>query len=751
MSHIPSLIIDLALILVSAGIFTLIFKRIKQPLVLGYIVAGILAGPYVDYLPTVVDKADIDIWAEIGVVFLLFALGLDFSIKKLARVGNSVFITAVAEVTGMLFIGVAIGTLLGWSLVNSIILGGMLSMSSTTIIIKTIDDLGLHRHRFASIVFGILVVEDLIAILILVLLPTFAASNTFESGVLFQNVLKVTFFLILWFLVGVFMLPAFLKVVKKYINEETLLIISLGLCLGMVVISTRVGFSAALGAFVMGSILAETVEAKEIEHIITPVKNLFGAIFFVSVGMMLNPATLVEHISVILLLSLATIVGKALFSALGVLFSGQSLKTSVQVGMSLSQIGEFSFIIAALAANLGMLQHYIGQVIVAVSVLTTFTTPYMIRYADPFSSWLTKVMPAKLFNCIERFSTKDKCKTGSEWGKIIKHYLLKIVVISVLMSAILLLSVEYVSLLVANILPGDLGKFTVLVITLLLMAPFLRVLIIDWKSSPDLFNVWNNRKENKVQLLALATFSITIAVAFICIAIFTLFKLSIYTIVLIAVATVLLIFLLRNILNQYVYIERYFLNNFNARANKHEGDSFTEQMADSLKNSNLQLSYVTVPEGSMFGGKTLSTSDFRSNFGINILKIIRGSKHINIPAKNECLFPSDKILIVGRDERVDFFEEELQSALNNEMYENDEIVLTPFSIHKDYFSAPYSALESRLDEAKCLIVAIGHNNNNKTIDFDSSRLVSEDDRVWVAGGKTDIKKLCDKEILFRIS
>ena len=348
MSHLPTLIADLALILMSASIITLLFKWLKQPLVLGYIVAGLLAGPYVRIFPTVGDMENINTWAEIGVVFLLFALGLEFSFKKLMNVGSAAFITATTEVISMLLIGFMVGHLLGWSTMNSVFLGGMLSMSSTTIIIKAFDDLGLRSQRFTGIVFGTLVVEDLIAILMMVILSTMAVSKEFVGEELLMSVLKVAFFLILWFLVGIFILPFFLKKAKRLMNNETLLIVSLGLCLAMVVLATRTGFSAALGAFIMGSILAETVEAEHIEHIIQPVKDLFGAIFFVSVGMLVNPSVLLQYAWPVVIITLVTLVGKSIFSSLGVLLSGEPLKVSVKSGFSLAQIGEFAFIIAGL-------------------------------------------------------------------------------------------------------------------------------------------------------------------------------------------------------------------------------------------------------------------------------------------------------------------------------------------------------------------------------------------------------------------
>ncbi|MEG1685793.1 MAG: cation:proton antiporter, partial [Bacteroides sp.] len=352
MSELPTLIADLALILISAGIITLIFKRLKQPLVLGYIVAGFLASPHMPVLPSVIDTSNIQTWADIGVVFLLFALGLEFSFKKLMKVGGTAIIAASTIIFCMILVGIAVGISFGWKRMDCLFLGGMLAMSSTTIIYKAFDDLGLRKQRFAGLVLSILILEDILAIALMVMLSTMAVSNNFEGADMIESIAKLVFFLILCFIVGIYIIPGFLKRAKKWMGDETLLIVSLGMCFGMVVLASKVGFSAAFGAFVMGSILAETIEAEQIDRLVKPVKNLFGAIFFVSVGMMVDPSMIVQYAFPIIVISLAVIIGQALFGTFGVLLSGQPLKTAMQCGFSLTQIGEFAFIIASLGVSL---------------------------------------------------------------------------------------------------------------------------------------------------------------------------------------------------------------------------------------------------------------------------------------------------------------------------------------------------------------------------------------------------------------
>ncbi len=420
MSHLPALVYDLALILIMAGVVTLVFKKLKQPLVLGYIVVGIIAGPYIELLPSVTDKTNISTWADIGVIFLLFALGLEFNIKKLMNVGASAFITAFTEVISMLIIGFVFGKIVGWGNIESLFLGGMLSMSSTTIIIKAFDDLNVRGQKFTGVVFGTLVVEDIVAILMMVLLPTIAVSQQFAGMEMIESLLKLGFFMVLWFIVGIFIMPSFFRKFKPLLNDEMLLIISLGLCLGMVVFAVQVGFSAALGAFIVGSILSGTIEGPKIERLIKGLKDFFGAVFFVSVGMLVNPSVLLEYWGTIVIITFVVLFFKPICSALGVLLSGQDMKIAVQSGMSLAQIGEFAFIIASVGVSMNVISTHIYPIIVAVSV---FTTPYFIRLADPLYEKILEKAPQKTLNRIEKISLGTRLlNRESDWKLLIKKH-----------------------------------------------------------------------------------------------------------------------------------------------------------------------------------------------------------------------------------------------------------------------------------------------------------------------------------------
>lgn len=747
MSHLPTLIADLALILISASIITLLFKWLKQPLVLGYIVAGLLAGPYVHIFPTVGDIANINIWAEIGVVFLLFALGLEFSFKKLINVGSTAFITATTEVISMLLIGYMVGYLLGWGTMNSIFLGGMLSMSSTTIIIKAFDDLGLRSQRFTGIVFGTLVVEDLIAILMMVLLSTMAVSKDFVGEELLVSVLKVVFFLILWFLIGIFILPAFLKKAKKLMNNEILLIVSLGLCLGMVVLATYTGFSAALGAFIMGSILAETVEAEHIEHIIQPVKDLFGAIFFVSVGMLVNPAVLVEYAWPVIIITLVTIIGKAIFSSLGVLLSGESLNISIKSGFSLAQIGEFAFIIAGLGVSLKVLDPFISPIIVAVSVITTFTTPYFIRLANPFAEWLYKVLPPKVQEMLARYASgKKTVNHDSDWKKLLKNIVGRVIIYSVLLTAIWLLSVK-------TLYPAVSELFTPVTIwvnlamclaTLLLMTPFLWALISNkYNSSAIFLKLWEDENYNHGRLVALVLFRVSVAIFFISAVVISYFHLNIGIGVVIAVAVVALILILREDLTQYSRLETHFLTNLNLReevAKKHHPlkTSFNSE----FNNKDIELTSVFVSPYSRYIGKSLGELSFRQKFGVNVVAIVRGDLKIYIPKSSERIYPQDKLAVVGTDRQLQKFRDEIENPQGVPDTEeiHQEMNLHSFTVSEAFHFLDKSIVQSRLGEKyDSIVVAIERNGELVPLDKDTTFLLG--DLVWFVGEREKVRQL----------
>ena len=521
MSQLEPLISDLALILICAGVMTLLFKSLKQPIVLGYIVAGFIASPNMPYMPSISDGHGVHVWSEIGVIFLLFALGLEFSFKKILKMGAAPIVAALAIIFSMMYVGSLAGHLFGWSDMDCIYLGGMLAMSSTTIIFKAFDDMGLRQERFAGLVLSVLIIEDILAIVLMVMLSTLAVSKELEGTQMLQSILQLGFFLILWFTVGIYLIPLFLRKAKALMNEETLLITALALCFGMVVFASAVGFSAAFGAFVMGSILSETVEAQKIEHLVAPVKNLFGAIFFVSVGMMVDVNLIIEYIVPILCIILAIMLGQTILSTCGFLISGQSLKTAMQCSFSLTQIGEFAFILATLGTSLKVTSDFLYPIVVAVSVFTTFTTPYMIRLAEPAYNVVARVLPAKWIAKLESNSAEGTEETENDemrllWRTEFKRYIFIMLINSVLCVAIIGIMYYSGAPLIYDLLPEPWSGIVTAFVTLFFCAPFIWALLRRGADSKDVDKFWDEGGNlMRVKITAFGILRLAIGAAFI--------------------------------------------------------------------------------------------------------------------------------------------------------------------------------------------------------------------------------------------
>lgn len=515
------MITDLALILLCAGAMTLLFKKLKQPLVLGYIVAGFLASPNMPWMPTVTDMEGIKLWSDIGVIFLLFALGLEFSFKKILKMGAAPVIAAFCVIIGMMTVGMFTGHLFGWGQMDSLYLGGMLAMSSTTIIYKAFDDMKLRDKRFANLVLSVLIIEDILAILLMVMLSTLAVSKSFEGTEMLMSLLKLLFFIVLWFVVGIYLIPQLLRKVRGLLSNETLLILSLALCFGMVVFASAVGFSAAFGAFVMGSLLAETSEAKKIEHVVTPVKDLFGAVFFVSVGMMVDVAVIGEYIVPILCIIAAIMLGQTILSTCGFLLAGQSLKTAMQCSFSLTQVGEFAFILATLGASLHVTSDYLYPIIVAVSVFTTFTTPYMIKLAEPAYGLIARILPAKWEAWLERNEkaveeqeqqNKDEY---SPWYNFMKRTAMHIVIHSVVSMGIIAAMMYFAKPYIAEVLPAPWASVVTAALTLTIAAPNLWMLMRMDTKSADALALWKEGRVAQLQVMAMQFVRLIIGTAFV--------------------------------------------------------------------------------------------------------------------------------------------------------------------------------------------------------------------------------------------
>lgn len=728
--HLQPLISDLGLILMTAAVAVLLFKKIKQPLVLGYLIAGFLAGNNFDFFPSIKDTKSVEVWAEIGVIFLLFSLGLEFSFKKLMKVGGSASITAVTQIIVMVFIGYTVGQWIGWKPMDSVFLGVILSISSTTIILKTFDELGVKTQKFAGIVIGSLIVQDIVAILMMVLLSTIAVSQQFSGTELLYSVLKLIFFLTIWFVGGIFFIPTLLKKAKNILTDEMLLITSLALCLMMVILAANVGFSPALGAFIMGSIIAETTQAEHIEHLVKPVKDLFGAVFFVSVGMLINPETLYEYAFPVAILTFVVIIGQSISSTIGALLSGQPLKQSVQTGMSLSQIGEFSFIIATLGMSLKVTSDFLYPIVVAVSAVTTFTTPFMIKFANPFSDYLEKKLPRRWIKRIERYSANaQSIKLVTNWQIVVRAFLTQVIIHSVIIVAIILLSSKFILPLVEG---SKFGNLFGALITLVIISPFLWALSLRRVAVKEVAILREERKyRGPILMMVLLRMLLTLFyIGFL----LNIFFSPIIAFIALIVAVVVYFVFPKKLNAQYHKIEDHFLKNLNAREIKENIRSRSH-----LTPWDGHMSTFEIAPTSNVVGKTLNELKIREQLGINIAFIKRGEFTINIPNKNERLFPGDEICIIGTDHQVTAFKSYLhQNEIEIPEIIETDIILKQLELKEEEFIGKNIRDSQLREKTNALIVGI-ERSGKRILNPESTMILEKNDILWVVGSKKLLK------------
>ncbi|MDO5447469.1 MAG: cation:proton antiporter [Prevotellaceae bacterium] len=747
MEELPVLLTDLGLILFSAAIVTLIFKKLKQPLVLGYIVAGFLVSPHMPYTQSVVDEADISVWANIGVIFLLFSLGLEFSFKKIAKMGAAPIIAAITIVFCMMLLGNCVGHLFGWGDMDCVFLGGMLAMSSTTIIFKAFDDMGLLQQKFSSLVMSVLILEDILAIVLMVMLSAFAVKGDLNGGQLVSSVLRIGFYVLVWFLCGIFLIPMLLRKLRGILNEETLLIISIALCLGMAIFSTKVGFSSAFGAFIMGSILAETLEVDKIVKVFNPVKNLFGAVFFVSVGMLVDPKIIVEYAFPIAMLVLTIIVGHAVFSSFAYFISGQNLKNSMKCGFSMAQIGEFAFIIASLGLSLKVISPYLYPVVVAVSVITTFLTPYMIKFATPAYERLEKALPDKWIYMLDHLTIATPTLSDKQqlWKTYIVRLIKQMVIYYVICLALGLIVYTVGLPFFKSFLSEGWANAVSAVIALLLMAPFLRGIAMKNLRGKEFVELWNDRMINRLPL----TFIILARWAFCMIIIFyTLitysdrFGLSLS--LAIAFIAVVVIVSSRSLNRRGMTIERLFMENLNARENYMESmkKSGRRKLNDErLIDRDIHIASITIPDNSQFVGQSLHDLHFGSRYGIHISSIIRGSYRINIPGGVNVLFPGDVLNVIGNDSQLATFNKAITETVNTDIvkYENMKLLQIELTSRCPFVGKVIGDSGLR-DDFKCMALGLEEGKEQLT-PIANTRKFREGDRLWVVGEEPNVRRL----------
>lgn len=767
MSHLPTIITDLAMILLVAGVTTILFKKINQPLVLGYIIAGFITGPNFSFFPTITDKVNVQSWSEIGVIFLLFALGLEFSFYKLKKVGSTAFVSTAVIICSMLFVGYGVGQLLGWSHMDSIFLGGMLSMSSTAIIIKAFDDLQLRAKSFTEVVFGVLIVEDIAGIAMMVILSTIAvATSGISTTELALSVGRLVFFLVLWFVAGMYLIPTFFKKAQSLMTDETLVVVSIGLCLGMVFLATHLGFSSALGAFIMGSLIAEAPNAEHIEHLVSPIKDLFGAVFFVSVGMMVSPALLADYAIPVAVLVATTILGQLFFSTCGVLAAGQKLHTAVLCGFSLTQIGEFSFILATLGMNLGVTSDFLYPIIVAVSVITTFTTPFFINAAEPAYAKLVNILPQRFLDWLDRYTDNNDSKGDQDWKNLLTDYVLHMVIYSTLLFAIILAATLYF-LPYLKQLELPYANFITAGAALIVMSPILRAVLVNRAGSAELFSIlWFKRRANHLPLMILVAGKVLVAA----LSLYFVFNdlLGIHGLLAFAAIIVAVYFIASSdwLMGEYLRIESRFLVNLNEKhMRKHREAQGDKGEQGHWFDEKLYLAYYKVADNSPIIGKTMKQLAVRQYYGCNVLQMRTPQGAIDMPGGEVTVTKDANLLVIGTEGQLKIMDAAIiqrhlelhrlwgpvtlrQFMLEDHAYAPEQQFLSlaiTIDEHSPILGTSLKAADLR-QKWSCLV--IGLERGAFTITNPNVSLVfEENDLLWVLGKQKMMNTLIREEIL----
>ncbi|MBE6330926.1 MAG: sodium:proton antiporter [Bacteroidales bacterium] len=743
---------DLGIIMLVAGAISLLCKWLKQPVVLGYIVAGILAGPYVCG-SSWVNVENAEAWGEVGVIFLLFSLGLEFSFKKLLQMGSTAFIGCLTIVVGMMSTGFMLGRLMGWNEMNALFLGGMLCMSSTTIVFKALDDLGLRQQKFAGICFGILVVEDLFAVVLMVLLASIAVKQQFDGQEMLWQVTKLAAYLLFWFVAGIMLIPTLLKKFKRFLNDETMTIVALGLCLGMVLLAKSAGFSEALGAFVMGSILAETIECERIEHLMSPIKNLFGAIFFVSVGMMIEPATLAAYWLPITIITLTVIVGQIVFASLGIVLSGQPLKVAMQSAFALTQVGEFAFIIAQFGESIGVTERYLYPVVVAVSVITTFLTPYTLRLASPAYEWVDKRMPQRVRTVLGRLqSGRNTIPQQSLLRTLLRKVGVSVAIYSIVCIFIIAFYFQFVSDVMVDginaLLPdgfGWVGRLLTLVLLLMVLGVFIYKLVTKHLLAIETRRLWSDGSYRRASLIALFAARLLLAVGIVIFCIVHYFTLTAGILIGIALAVTMAFLFSKRIHYHSSAIEGLFMSNLSAREREQERRRpVRRELEDAFLSYDLHLADFELAPESDYCGKMLMQLDLRRTCGINVVRIVRGGVYVNVPGGRERLFPHDRIVVAGSDEQIRLFQQQLASAEKEDAHGGGQRAMVSLEQLPVLPEMPFcgkTLAESRLSEkAQCVVLGIDHEGQT-TMNPDASTVLREGDTLILAGETEKIRLL----------
>ena len=759
MESLPVLVTDMALILIVAGVMTLICKLLKQPLIIGYVVAGFLLSPLAGFFPIdVVNTGEIETLAEIGVIFLMFGLGLEFNIAKMKEVGISGIVSATVQIVGMVAVGYLIGTLMGWTAMDSLFLGGMLSMSSTIITVKAIEDCNLLNRPFSRLAIGTLVIEDIAAIFLMLVLSTVAAGSGGNGDMLF-TICKLIFYLALWLVLGIFLLPSAFRRAKKLLSGESLLIVSLGICFLMVLIADAVGFSTALGAFMAGTLLAGTAAAEEIEHLINPCKDLFVAVFFVSVGFLVVPSTLLQYIVPIIILIVVTLIAKIILLSLSYLLTGQNIETSLHCAFSQTQVGEFSFVIASLGLSLGVTGDFLYPVIVAVALLTTFTTPFLLRAASPCSKLLVKVLPDKIVSKIQNNENRVKKKQKRQvelWNRYLKRCIIQLTIYSLVCVGIIVIGYNVILPKAMELLPYSWTKLLLVVVLFLVVLPFIPQLI--QPHDPDFTALWMDGKKHRLALAAIFGIRTALAVGLLMLAPIVFYHNLPYWLLIAIIPLAVIVTKSPRVRGSYLAIAARFMANLNEKQLREEKQKGTMLW----ESKDYIVDRYRIPADSILVGQRLDKLKWGRVLHLNVIRIESGRKINNLPHGNVVICGNDIISIYGSLSDMENFRMVFDDCDAERMNDNNvtfydyimgqddipekyQLFCYGVCIHKDAPFSRKSVMDTGLkNERGCFIVGVDRGMlpiRKITADF----ILLPGDVLWILCSLDTIIDLMDEE------
>ena len=747
--EVPQLIIDLAIMLTTAAVVTIVFKRLRIPAILGYIVAGFIIGPHFPLFMNIESAASVETWSEIGVVIILFHIGLEFDFHKLSEIGSTAIVSAAVKMGGVMLVGYGFGILAGMSNMNAVFLGAMLSISSTVVIQKCFSEMGLEGEKYTGLVMGSLVMEDVIAVFMMVVLTTISASQTADgNGMALRMFLMITY-LVLWLVLGIFFLPTILDKTMELMSDETLTLLSLGFCFLMGMLAHWLGFSMELGAFIAGSLFAGTRHVHNVERVTAGIKDMFGAIFFLSVGMMVDPGIIAARWTSIVPIAILAVVAKLIFATIGMILSGQEPGTALRGGISLAPIGEFSFIIAGLGISLGVMDNYLYPVIVAASILTIIITPVMIRNQDKIIAVLAKPVPDKVKKLVREYTSSERSDEAhvSEWNTVLRDYFMKVAIYGSIMLVLTLMCCHALYPAAASLIGNTAAKVIVIVVNYLALALF--AVPFMGNRSVAFTQLWLDRLANRPPLFMMILIKIVILELIALIPVVSVLDIDNPLLVLLIPLSVFLIARSGSVATYYLQLEARFFANLNQKTMEERGGARKRQH---WLNEDYSIFSWDVPAGAPYEGMTIQELDWGRKDAVYVVKIRHGDKKMPMPQAKTVLHAGDHVHVIGDRKSLETFYKTLgidqrihmrtlKEFLDEDYTGGNALACAAIQVRGNEPFVGKTLRRSRITARNhCMVLGLEREGYAYAMP-DSNMLINKGDILWIIGTETDLSRI----------